>query len=57
MPHRPDTGGRLCRMDIALQNVSLLALEIFFIGLLILAVLVISGISWMVVSRLYKGQR
>ncbi|GAA3061845.1 MULTISPECIES: hypothetical protein [Actinomycetes] len=44
-------------MEFALQNVSLLALEIFFIGLLILATLVIAGISWTVVSRLYKGQR
>ncbi|GAA1181650.1 hypothetical protein GCM10009674_19770 [Nesterenkonia xinjiangensis] len=56
-PHRADAGGRLSGMEFALQNVSLLALEIFFIGLLILATLVIAGISWTVVSRLYKGQR
>lgn len=44
-------------MNFALQNVSHLALEIFFIGLLVLSVLIITGIAWTVVSRLYKGQR
>ncbi|GAA3283839.1 hypothetical protein GCM10027060_22400 [Nesterenkonia halophila] len=44
-------------MDIALQNVSLLGLEIFFIGLLVLVALVIAGISLTVITRLYKGQR
>ncbi|GAA1452614.1 hypothetical protein ACFP47_04260 [Nesterenkonia lacusekhoensis] len=44
-------------MNFALQNVSLLAMEIFFIGLLVLCTLIIAGISWTVISRLYKGQR
>lgn len=44
-------------MNFALQNVSLLALEIFFIGLIVLCALIVAGISWVIVSRLYKGQR
>ncbi|MDO5492672.1 MAG: hypothetical protein Q4F53_03535 [Nesterenkonia sp.] len=44
-------------MEFGLQNVSVLALEIFFIGLLVLSVLAIGGISLTVVSRLFKGQR
>ncbi len=44
-------------MDFALQNVSLLTLEIFFIGLLVLVSLIIAGVAWVIISRLYKGQR
>ncbi|MDR8019783.1 hypothetical protein [Nesterenkonia aerolata] len=44
-------------MEFGLQNVSVLALEIFFIGLLVLSVLTIGGIALTVVSRLFKGQR
>lgn len=44
-------------MEFGLQNVSLLALEIFFIGLLVLSALAIGGIAFTVVSRLFKGQR
>jgi hypothetical protein len=35
----------------------LLAIELFFIGLLILAVLAIGGISALVLYKLFKGQR
>jgi hypothetical protein len=35
----------------------LLAIELFFIGLLILAVLAIGGISALVLFKLFKGQR
>jgi hypothetical protein len=35
----------------------LLAIELFFIGLLILAVLAIGGISVLVLYKLFKGQR
>lgn len=40
-----------------MSDASILALEIFFIGLLVLAVVAITWIGWVVVSRLYKGQR
>lgn len=33
------------------------ALELFFIGLLVLATLAIGGIAGLVIFRLYKGQR
>ena len=33
------------------------ALEVFFIGLLVLSTLAIGGIAGLVVLRLYKGQR
>jgi hypothetical protein len=33
------------------------ALEVFFIGLLVLATAAIGGIAGLVVFRLYKGQR
>lgn len=45
--------GRLADMSEA----QILALEIFFIGLLGISVLVIGWISFLVISRLYKGQR
>jgi hypothetical protein len=35
----------------------LLAIELFFIGLLLLAVLAIGGISILVLYKLFKGQR
>ena len=35
----------------------LLAIELFFIGLLLLAVLAIGGISILVLFKLFKGQR
>lgn len=35
----------------------LLALEIFFLGLLVLASLAIAGVSGLVVYKLYKGQK
>lgn len=35
----------------------LLAIELFFIGLLILAVLAIGGISALVLYKLFRGQR
>jgi hypothetical protein len=35
----------------------LLAIELFFIGLLIMAVLAIGGISVLVLYKLFKGQR
>jgi hypothetical protein len=35
----------------------LLAIELFFIGLLVLAVLAIGGISVLVLYKLFKGQR
>jgi hypothetical protein len=35
----------------------LLAIELFFIGLLLLAVLAIGGISVLVLYKLFKGQR
>lgn len=35
----------------------LLALELFFIGLLVLAVLAIGGISAVVLYNLFRGQR
>ena len=35
----------------------LLAIELFFIGLLIMAVLAIGGISALVLYKLFKGQR
>ena len=35
----------------------LLAIELFFIGLLIMAVLSIGGISVLVLYKLFKGQR
>jgi len=34
----------------------LLALEIFFLGLLVLASLAIAGVSGLVIYKLYKGQ-
>lgn len=40
-----------------MEDAQLLALEVFFISLLVAAVLVIGWISWVVLSRLYKGQR
>lgn len=36
---------------------SILALEIFFIGLLVLASLAMAGVAALVITRLYKGQR
>ena len=35
----------------------LLALEIFFLGLLVLASLAIAGVSGLVLYKLYKGQK
>lgn len=35
----------------------LLALEIFFLGLLVLAALAIAGVSGLVIYKLYKGQK
>ena len=35
----------------------LLALEIFFLGLLMLASLAIAGVSGLVIYKLYKGQK
>jgi hypothetical protein len=35
----------------------LLAIEIFFIGLLVLASLAIAGVSALVVVKLFKGQK
>jgi hypothetical protein len=35
----------------------LLALEIFFLGLLVLASLAIAGVSGLVIYKLYKGQK
>ena len=40
-----------------MSDAQLLALEVFFIGLLVTVVIVIGWISWVVLSRLYKGQR
>lgn len=40
-----------------MSHESLLALEIFFIGLLVLSALTIGGIALKVISGLYKGQR
>ncbi|WP_267873132.1 hypothetical protein [Nesterenkonia sedimenti] len=40
-----------------MSDAQILALEIFFIGLLVSAVLVIGWISFVVLSRLFKGQR
>jgi len=40
-----------------MTDAQLLSLEVFFIGLLVMAILVIGWISWVVLSRLYKGQR
>lgn len=41
----------------AMSDAQLLALEVFFIGLLVSVTLVIAWIGWIVLSRLYKGQR
>ncbi len=35
----------------------LLALEIFFLGLLVLASIAIAGVSGLVIYKLYKGQK
>ncbi len=35
----------------------LLALEIFFLGLLVLASLAIAGVGGLVIYKLYKGQK
>ncbi|WP_300344160.1 hypothetical protein [Nesterenkonia sp.] len=40
-----------------MTDAQILALEVFFIGLLVLSVVTISWIAWVVLSRLYKGQR
>lgn len=40
-----------------MTDAQLLSLEVFFIGLLVATILVIGWIGWVVLSRLYKGQR
>ena len=40
-----------------MTDAQLLSLEVFFIGLLVAVTLVIVWIGWVVLSRLYKGQR
>lgn len=40
-----------------MTEAQILALEIFFIGLLVLVTIIIAYIAYVVVSRLYKGQR
>ncbi|GAA4912423.1 MULTISPECIES: hypothetical protein [Nesterenkonia] len=40
-----------------MTEAQILALEIFFIGLLVLVTILIAYISYVVLSRLYKGQR
>lgn len=40
-----------------MSEAQILALEVFFIGLLVISVLVIGWISLVVLSRLFKGQR
>ncbi|WP_264080522.1 hypothetical protein [Nesterenkonia natronophila] len=40
-----------------MSDAQILALEVFFIGLLVLSVIVIGWISFVVLSRLFKGQR
>ncbi|WP_279526782.1 hypothetical protein [Nesterenkonia sphaerica] len=40
-----------------MSDAQILALEVFFIGLLVLSVITISWIGFVVLSRLFKGQR
>lgn len=40
-----------------MSDAQLLALEIFFVGLIVSVVIFMGWISWIVLSRLYKGQR
>ncbi|WP_274380753.1 hypothetical protein [Nesterenkonia muleiensis] len=40
-----------------MSEAQILALEAFFIGLLVLSVVIIGWISFVVLSRLFKGQR
>lgn len=42
---------------MTLTDGQILGLEIFFIGLLLLVTFIIGWIAWVVLSRLYKGQR
>ena len=51
-PRRPASG-----LSLRIGGMSTHALEIFFIGLLVLATLAIGWISAVVVLRLFKGQR
>lgn len=40
-----------------MTEAQILALEVFFIGLLVVVTIIIGWIAWIVLSRLYKGQR
>ncbi|MDR5712155.1 hypothetical protein [Nesterenkonia flava] len=40
-----------------MSEAQILALEIFFIGLLVTVTIIIGWIAFVVLSRLYKGQR
>ncbi|WP_256369548.1 MULTISPECIES: hypothetical protein [Nesterenkonia] len=40
-----------------MTDAQIIALEVFFIGLIALAGLVIGYVAYLVLSRLYKGQR
>lgn len=40
-----------------MTEAQILALEVFFIGLLVVVTFIIGWIAWVVLSRLYKGQR
>ncbi len=51
------TGWLRCRRLDRMTDAQLLALEIFFIGLLVTVSVIIAYIAYVVVSRLYKGQR
>ena len=49
--------GRIAGERTRVRNMSILAIEIFFLGLLALASLSIAWVSGMVLFKLYRGQR
>lgn len=40
-----------------MTEAQILALEIFFVGLIVLVAVMVAWIAYVVLSRLYKGQR